>query len=56
MGMVEGWKGIGGRKRGSFRRSGVHHNGNDDEWDGSENEREREQAGKLLKKVRLVLG
>ena len=56
MGMVEGWKEIGGRKWGSFRRGGVHHNGDDDEWDGSESEREREQAGNLLKKVRLVLG
>jgi len=55
MGMVEGWKEIGGRKRGSFRRGGVH-NDNDDEGDGSESGREREQAGNLLKKVRLVLG
>ena len=51
-----GWKEIGGRKRRSFRRGGVHHNGDDDEWDGSESEREREQAGNLLKKVCLVLG
>jgi len=44
MGMVERWKEIGGRKRGSFRR------------DGSESEREREQAGNMLRKVHLVLG
>ena len=44
--MVEGWKEIGGRERGSFRRGGVHHNGHDDERDGSESERGREQAGK----------
>jgi len=36
-------------------RDGIHHNGNDDEWDGSESEREREQAENPLKKC-LVLG
>ena len=43
--MVEGWKEIGGRKRGSSRRGrgGVDDDGNDDEWDGSESERELEQ-------------
>jgi len=37
--MVEGWKEIGGRGRGSSvrGRGGVDHDGNDDEWDGSEN-------------------
>jgi len=41
----EGWKEIGGRKRGSSRRGrgGVDRDGNDDEWDGSESERECEQ-------------
>jgi len=43
--LVEGWKEIGGRKRGSSRRGrgGVDHDGNDDGWDVSESEREREQ-------------
>ena len=43
--MDEGWKEIGGRKRGSSRRGrgGVARDVHDDEWDGSESEREREQ-------------
>ena len=44
--MDEGWKEIGGKKRGSSRRGrgGVDRDGNDDKWDGSESEREREQG------------
>jgi len=42
----EGWKEIGGKKRGSSRRGrgGVDRDGNYDKWDGSESEREREQG------------
>ena len=56
-GIVEGWKEIGGRRRGSSRRGwgGVDDDGNDDEWDGSESEREGEQAGNILKKYVLSL-
>jgi len=37
--MIEGWKEIGGRRRGSSRRrrGDVDHDGDDDEWNGSEN-------------------
>jgi len=37
--MIEGWKEIGGRRRGSSRRrrGDVGHDGDDDEWNGSEN-------------------
>jgi len=46
--MVEGERRRGLSQRG---RGGVGDDGNDDEWDGSESEREREQVGNLLESL-----